>query len=203
MLLEKISNRFVMVFLNNNIITPEEKWDFTYGIELTLLFFFDMICLLMIGFVTGKLLEIFFFTLGFTPLKMNAGGYHASTPLYCIITYITIVFLSIFVTKLLMHTIIFIILIGIAFIASFLVLYKYAPVECVNKPLGEEQKRHNRKCTFLIFSLQCIAIMISIIFQLNQYYLYLFIIGIITESLTLMIKERRETDEKTNAYDGI
>lgn len=202
MLLEKLSDKIIIIFLENNIITEEEKSDFLYGIEISLLFIFDVLSLILIGAITGHLLEIFFFTMGFTPLKVHAGGYHAKTPLQCVLIYIIVVYLSIVVTQSFMNSIIFQICILAGLVISSIILIKFAPAESINKPLCQEQKRHNRTCTFLTFSIQCMLIIMALIFHTMNYYMFLFIIGIVAESVSLLIKERGETHEKANAYDG-
>lgn len=203
MWLEKLSDKITDIFIGNDIVSYGEINDFQYGIQIILLLFIDIICLIIVGSVTGHLLEITIFSLGFSPLKINAGGYHAKTPQGCILTYLSVMYLSLFSVKLFYSSVFFSILLVIGLIISFFVLYKYAPAESINKKLTQKVKIHNRKCTFKLFTLDIFIIIIAMLLKVDIYHIYLFAIGIIIQSVSLLIKERGNTDEETNAFNSI
>ncbi|MFZ7120464.1 MAG: accessory gene regulator B family protein [Eubacteriaceae bacterium] len=197
-MLEIISSKIVEIFLKNRIIFVEEVNDFRYGIELLLLIVTDFFIISIIGIVTGYFLELLFFTLGFTPLKIYAGGYHAKTPIGCILLYLCFAFVLIYLTTLIINFAFLWVILVVLQVISIGILYKYAPVESKNKPLSDWQVKHSRRCTFLILFSQILLIALLNLLGIESAFITMMTFGIAVESSTLLFEERGNSNEKTN-----
>lgn len=118
----------------------EDRAIYQFGLEMLFLNLVNLLSAAFIGLFMGQLLECFLFLALFIPLRCHAGGYHAENPLCCY-------FLS-------NAVIVFVLLLlrtppvmmergaGVAFLTlSAGMAAILAPVENLNKPLDEVEKR--------------------------------------------------------------
>lgn len=140
----------VVSFWRDNGIVPEESQDaYVYGIQLLLSTAINVACLIIISWLLGKTFAWIPFMIGFVPLRMTAGGYHAKTPLRCGITFCS----TYAVLLCLMHFLpasgqVYIIL-GNG-IATLILVFLFSPAPAVNKPLTAIEAMRNRRRSLLI-----------------------------------------------------
>lgn len=128
-----------------------------YGFEVLLSSIAGVTALIIISIVDGKTFFWFPYLLGFVPLRLSGGGYHAKTHFRCL-----------FIFSLLYS----IVLIGELYMIQFrawlvacainlVIIYFCSPVEASNKPLKECQWRTNRRNSLCLASVNlvgCIAL---------------------------------------------
>lgn len=177
----------------NNIIKEEEREIYLYGLELLIATIFKGLVIVIIGALTGLIKEMLIFTLFFSGLRIQAGGYHAKTILGCLIGTLIIAFTSITVVRILpeAHQSYYIL---VSMVASIVLVFLYAPLESENKPLSKEEKilyRHRSLQTVIIGNIIILTLM-----AFNDKFNYLGSIastGFLTESLTMIhnLKEKK------------
>lgn len=178
---------FLLAKLCNKYVINQEDIDiYRFGIELLTVTFFKAIGLLIIGLAFGIISEIIVFTLFFSGLRVQAGGYHAKTPMKCFLATLGLIFMSIVLVKAIsIKYEIYFILVSIA--TSFLMIIYVAPVENENRPLSKEEKilyKHRSILTVIVGS-----IIVLFFIYLNKQFIYLSKIGItgfLFESFTLI-----------------
>lgn len=79
----KISDNIVKWMLSNHIIEEKKAVICRWGISHILDTAFNIATFLIIGILFKKPIETIVFTLGYIPLRIYAGGYHAKTPFRC------------------------------------------------------------------------------------------------------------------------
>lgn len=115
---------------------------YTYGFELIVSSLLELLMLMIIGVLSGELVETIIFVIIFSLLRFFTGGYHAKTYLRCgVITAINFLSVLISTELLLMCTSEIIRFVCfISFLFSFYIISKYAPIENENKKLYNKKR---------------------------------------------------------------
>jgi accessory gene regulator B len=161
-MLERLSRQVVCTWVQQGIVSEEDRDTYVYGVELALSTTLNFICIVMIGILFQNTFSFVPFLLAFIPLRMIGGGFHAKSHLSCTLCTVVIFCLSLVVAQQPMGNYSGLFCIVITIIASviFLVL---APVASFNKPLNEYEHRRNRHIT-LLFQL---IILVIVLFKLS------------------------------------
>lgn len=156
-MLSRVSENIAYKFVQRKIIKFDDLEIYQYGINMLLTGIIDFISILFIGILWGSLIECICFVTMFIPLRQYAGGYHASTPKKCYISTLLMIFIVLSAIDNI-HLDIYILwgLLG-AFGAVFLIL---SPVEAVNKPLDDVEKRIYKKKAIVIWCVELCAAVI-------------------------------------------
>ena len=149
----------------------EEKAILNYGLFIIMHTFIGIIITLLVGLITGMLIEILLITITSALFKRYTGGVHASTPEICLIIGVILsLILSILcrfiVINIDINKIVFAGMIIIAF--SYYMIYYNCPVSSKNKPLKTEKTRKKfKKKAFILLNIYTILlIMLYIIYYI-------------------------------------
>lgn len=183
MLLQGLANASTNLFISKNIISNEQSDIYIYGFEILYSTLFSMSGIMLLAIIFASWTNGIIFLLYFMPIRIFAGGYHASTYGKCFVLtnavfLITIVFANIlFLTN---NAIRFIIL-----LASLRYIVKYAPIENINAPLSTHKRAMNmlyaRRCLFI----ECVSMIIWFGLGFNKFIL---LIIATTVMVSLMMK---------------
>ena len=80
---EKVSVAITKVLEDKKIIQSSTKEVFAYGLRQIFSTILNAGTMLLIGFLMQMLIEAILFTVIYIPVRVYAGGYHASTPQRC------------------------------------------------------------------------------------------------------------------------
>ena len=132
--------------------TDEVQDFYRYGIEITISSLLNIVLIMLIGALTGHLLQGIIYLVVFIAVRLITGGYHADTYFRCnllmCITFITVAFLS---DKVCVHMNIWTIAALIAF--EEIIALLFCPVENENKPIEEDKKPKLKVCGMAVFLL--------------------------------------------------
>ncbi|MDR7856823.1 accessory gene regulator B family protein [Tissierella sp.] len=171
---------------DKNIIGEEDIDVYHYGLELLLATLFKAMGLMAIAAITGLVKEAIIFTMFFSSLRVQAGGYHAKTIIGCFIGMVVFTFTSITLVRMipLDYQQQYIL---VAVVSSIALVFVYAPMESENKPLTEEEEILYRRRS--LGTVIAGSIIIFHLVYLNSKLNYLGTIastGFLLESLTLI-----------------
>lgn len=164
----------------------EEKAVLNYGLFMIMHTFIGIIITILVGLITGMVIEISLITITSALFKRYTGGVHASTPERCLIIGVILSLILSILCRLIVINIDInnIILIGMIIIAfSYYMIYYKCPVPSKNKPLKNEKTRNKLKKK--AFALLNIYIILYIILYIIYYILKLSIVKSILVSLML------------------
>lgn len=85
--------------LNNNYITKNNKNFIKYGIEVFILNNLSIMSILLVSFVTNKIIIGISFIINFIVIRTNLGGFHCKKPLNCILMFPLLYFNLIYIFK--------------------------------------------------------------------------------------------------------
>lgn len=157
---EKIADNIAKLMLNNKIIEENKVVICKWGIGHILDTVFNITTFLIIGIIFNMLFETIIFTIGYIPLRIYAGGYHAKTPFRCwCLSNIILVISLVLVRNAGKFYIVFVTLSLIAIV----VLLIFMPIEDLHKPLDQNDRRKYKKRGVAILAIE---ICISVVFAL-------------------------------------
>lgn len=184
----RLSIRIADQLISMGRFMEEDRAIYQFGLEMLFLNLVNLLSAAFIGLFMGQLLECFMFLALFIPLRCHAGGYHAENPLCCyFLSNAVIVFaLLLLRTSPVMMArgagVVFLLL--SAGMAAIL-----APVENLNKPLDEAEKRVYGFRTRVVLIIQ---VLIGLVCYAYAYYqgvwiiLLTIVLVVITELLGLL-----------------
>ncbi|MCP1103350.1 accessory gene regulator B [Aequitasia blattaphilus] len=82
-----IADKVVKLFIRNNVVKEMEYDIYFYGMKLFLGEMINISLILLIGMLCGRRIETIVFLLAFIPIRVFAGGYHASCRRNCTLVF--------------------------------------------------------------------------------------------------------------------
>lgn len=159
----KISDNIVKWMLSNHIIEEKKAVICRWGISHILDTAFNIITFLIIGILFKMSFETIIFTIGYIPLRIYAGGYHAKTPFRCWCLSNIILAVSLVIVQ---NAEKCYIVFGILSLISVVVLIILMPVEDLHKHLDQNDRKKYKKCGIAILAVE---ICLSVVFVLLHY----------------------------------
>ncbi|MGL4607911.1 MAG: accessory gene regulator ArgB-like protein [Eubacteriaceae bacterium] len=157
--MKNLSINLTNYFIENKIIKKEEAKIYIYSLQLLFLAMGNLAVVFLITLISGKFLLGSVFLMIFMIMRKTVGGYHAKTPLRCMIAfsiiYSSFLWIIAFLPKFYYSSIII-----LASVFSLIINFSFAPVEDENKPLNEKERKKLRLkskiltmffCSLLIF----------------------------------------------------
>ena len=171
---------------SSNFIAEDEIEVYHYGLELLIATILKVLGFLIIAIVLGFVKETIIFTLFFSSLRIQAGGYHASTPFKCFIGTLILMFPGIALVRMIPVEKQLYYVLTIIFISIFLV-YLYAPVESENKPLTkEEDKIYRYRSLLTVMGGSVVVLLLIYVYKPSIYLGAIASTAFLMESLTLI-----------------
>ena len=181
----------ISLFLcRKNIIAEEEIDIYQYGFEAVLSTVLGFITTLFIGLVFNMVFFSVIYYGIFVTVRQLTGGYHANSYLKCNILFSLVTFFVLGITKLicishmyslLMHLLIFII--------AAICIWRFSPVENLNKPLTFKQKDRNHKASMIILSV--LYILSSVLYAFKTEFAVLIALTLFSISMLIIIEKMK------------
>jgi len=151
----RLSRKLSSFFIASEIIPAEDKEVYEYSFEILISTLISFTALLIFSLLTDTVLYTSIYLVGFIPLRLVAGGYHAKNHLRCFIilmcTYsLFLLLLGFLPTELVMYVTVAVI------VKSLVLVFVFAPSEDENKPVAESKKPKFEKASRI--SIVCYAV---------------------------------------------
>lgn len=157
----KIADNIVKWMMNNKIIEENKAVICRWGISHILDTVFNIATFLIIGILFKMPMETIFFTLGYIPLRIYAGGYHSKTPFRCWCLSNVILAVSLVIVK---NAEKYYIAFGILSLIAVVVLILLMPVEDLHKPLDQNDRKKYKKRGSAVLSAEiCLSIVLLLL----------------------------------------
>lgn len=148
-MIEKISIKLSKEWGRILKVDDEDVECYRYGLELLFSTICNIVIMVIISVLFQRPLLFLPYTFVYVPMRMFAGGYHASNHLRCIqfssVSFLLCTILCRFVQFAGMKYICF----GIILLSA-IVFKKTVPVEAKNKPLNDKQRKRAKRCVVII-----------------------------------------------------
>lgn len=193
----KVLNRVIMMYklssflcewmCREQIINEDEMELSEYGLQITMANIINFMLMFAIGFLFHSICEMLLFYVVFVSLRFFCGGYHADSYGKCFCMFALtciVVMLGIEITEI--QGRLQMIVLGVVTFVHFVCIYKWAPVEHVNRPATTEEKRNFRKKSFWI-SAAWAMIGMGLLYQQLYRFVTAIIYGFLLISLFMLI----------------
>lgn len=138
--MKKFVDSYCNYLQKKRIIVSNEQWEIcAYGLELIVSAVLNIVILVMCSFILHEERYILFYFLGFIPLRLFAGGYHADNHLNCCIIFAGIYLVSVFLRCIAEPPLVLCFIV----IETILILL-LSPVESANKQITYKRRRISR-----------------------------------------------------------
>lgn len=182
-MLDQISKKFAWKLINAGIIVEEDADVYIYGFFQACMMLLNIGTTLFLGIIFQLLIPCIVLNVTFIPLRINAGGHHADSPVKCYInSTLKIAVLLAIIKWISIHSVILFLLVIITAIINII----FAPVETSNNPLDEKETVVYRKRAMIILTIEVILFFLSFLF-LERWVSKTIALGMISECLLVVL----------------
>ncbi|HEZ7986803.1 MAG TPA: accessory gene regulator B family protein [Ruminococcus sp.] len=182
-MLERLSQKFAGKLISAGIISETDADVYVYGFFQLAMMLLNIVTTLLLGVLFQLLIPCIVLNLSYIPLRMNAGGHHADSPMKCYINSTIMIAALLAVIKWIpIHPAIS----AVLFALSGIVTWILAPVEAENNPWDDTEKLVYRRQAKVILVIETILFAVSLIFM-KGWVIETIMLGVFTESLMLLI----------------
>lgn len=189
--MDRISENISRILAEYNIIQKKDAAICTYGIVLFLTSVLEIGAILIISLFLGNFTETVVFLLGFLPIRIYAGGYHADTKLRC---FLILVCVYIMFTLLMMIDIVEIYkyaMIAVP-VAVIMCVYLWAPLKHKNKSLNYKEKKKFRAISLTVSVIEGVAVILLRLFNIQNKFSIALFLGLLTVLLSIIAAKIKE-----------
>lgn len=152
---------------------------YLFGVEQGIMILLNIILSLVIGYLIGNLKGCVLFSLCYFSLRRYSGGYHAKKAKCCLILSMLLLVMNLIFIKYCKVSVAIIII----YMMANIVIFKFSPIEALNKPLDKIEKIiYRKRARMLLLIYLCVVIIMRVIWK--KWLLYL--IAAVISDATLM-----------------
>lgn len=154
----KIVTAIVSICEKNDLISKADLELYRFGINRLILFVVNLISALVVGAFCGMLIESVIFSIAYICLRRYSGGYHAQSAGKCYIYSILLIVAALAMVKGFMQVVY--VTFPLLLIADWIV-FRYSPVESINKPLNQAEHDFFRKTARVILLIENLIALVT------------------------------------------
>ncbi len=153
------------------IVQKSNKALYEYGLRQMFATILNILTMLLIGFIMGLAVPAMIYTIAYIPLRVYAGGYHASTPQRCWAFSAIMLWIALCIVK---YTpqMYFWVITTLSLIAC-IVVFLLSPVEDRNKRLDEKEHHVYHIRAIVVMTIEAVAAILLFVFHFKQFVLVL------------------------------
>lgn len=185
-MVKQLSSHITSFLIRENIIKDDDAEIYLYGIKHIIINFITFVIVSVLAILFHTVLATIFFFLGFIPIRIIAGGFHAKTAMRCNALSLVIYSISMYIIYLVQVHIT-----GLAFltigILIFLIIFSLGPVDHKNRTLDESEYEQAKKQS----RIACLSILglclILYLLKISNVIITGVLMGSLTASISLVI----------------
>ena len=168
-MIAKFAKKINEILIQKGIVQKEDAELYQYGIENGIVVAGNLLASGIFGIVTGRPGLVLVFLLFYASLRSYSGGSHCKSRIGCFLISMAILFIPVYTYEFVMNNVpaTVILMIGIAAVVVILIL---SPVESINKPLDDEEKKYYARVTHCIVALQVCVLIILFCLGVKDYF---------------------------------
>ena len=167
------------------IIREEDAPIYRYGLEAMYSSLLELLSILALAALIGNFWQMVLFFAAFIPLRLYAGGYHASTRLRCFLTSL-VVYAAFTIMLEIVPVAWFVPLAFIGGAVSFLIIWLFAPVIHQNHRSGLKHQVRFRRISIRICVVEVSAIIVGQILWSESALFFVALLGLLAETLSIL-----------------
>lgn len=160
-MIKELAERVVNWQTKKHFLADQDRRLYLYAYEILFNQIINILIAILLAVLFRAPLPVFVFLVSYIPLRSFCGGYHAKTNEGCTVVSAILICIVCVAVKIIPEHVVTIIQ-PLSFAISGVVIFRYAPVEDVNKPLCDEEIIRYRKRSRYIWLMQAIIGMVFI-----------------------------------------
>ena len=168
-MIAKFAKKINEILIQKGTVQKEDAELYQYGIENGIVVAGNLLASGIFGIVTGRPGLVLVFLLFYASLRSYSGGSHCKSRIGCFLISMAILSIPVYTHEFVMNNVpaTVILMIGIAAVVVILIL---SPVESINKPLDDEEKKYYARVTHCIVALQVCVLIILFCLGVKDYF---------------------------------
>lgn len=168
-MIAKFAKKINEILIQKGIVQKEDAELYQYGIENGIVVAGNLLASGIFGIVTGRPGLVLVFLLFYASWRSYSGGSHCKSRIGCFLISMAILSIPVYTHEFVMNNVpaTVILMIGIAAVVVILIL---SPVESINKPLDDEEKKYYARVTHCIVALQVCVLIILFCLGVKDYF---------------------------------
>lgn len=183
--MQKLAQGTAERLVAQGIIREEDAPIYRYGLEAMYSSFLELLSILALAALIGNFWQTVLFFAAFIPLRLYAGGYHASTRLRCFLTSL-VVYAAFTIALKIVPVAWFVPLAFIGGAVSFLIVWLFAPVIHQNHRSGLKHQVRFRRISIRICVVEVSAIIVGQILWSESALIFAVLLGLLAEALSIL-----------------
>lgn len=183
--MQKLAQGTAERLVAQGIIREEDAPIYRYGLEAMYSSFLELLSILALAALIGNFWQTVLFFAAFIPLRLYAGGYHASTRLRCFLTSL-VVYAAFTIMLEIVPVAWFVPLAFIGGAVSFLIVWLFAPVIHQNHRSGLKHQVRFRRISIRICVVEVSAIIVGQILWSESALFFVALLGLLAETLSIL-----------------
>ena len=159
--MEKLASIMTDYLLSEKMIADDERDVYHYCIEVTLSILTYWLLILSCALAAGRLGESVVYVLAFMAMRLNVGGYHASTHFRCALLSLTAYLAFLFCLLYLPKAVIPLVCMASVALGGAVVI-AFAPMAHLNKPFSDKERQKYRQGSLLVTGTLALAVGMSL-----------------------------------------
>ena len=183
--MQKLAQGTAERLVAQGIIREEDAPIYRYGLEAMYSSLLELLSILALAALIGNFWQTVLFFAAFIPLRLYAGGYHASTRLRCFLTSL-VVYAAFTIMLEIVPAAWFVPLAFIGGAVSFLIVWLFAPVIHQNHRSGLKHQVRFRRISIRICVVEVSAIIVGQILWSESALFFVALLGLLAETLSIL-----------------
>mgnify|MGYP002766585226 FL=1 len=183
--MQKLAQGTAERLVAQGIIREEDAPIYRYGLEAMYSSLLELLSILALAALIGNFWQTVLFFAAFIPLRLYAGGYHASTRLRCFLTSL-VVYAAFTIMLEIVPVAWFVPLAFIGGAVSFLIVWLFAPVIHQNHRSGLKHQVRFRRISVRICVVEVSAIIVGQILWSESALFFAALLGLLAEALSIL-----------------
>lgn len=183
--MQKLAQGTAERLVAQGIIREEDAPIYRYGLEAMYSSLLELLSILALAALIGNFWQTVLFFAAFIPLRLYAGGYHASTRLRCFLTSL-VVYAAFTIILEIVPVAWFVPLAFIGGAVSFLIIWLFAPVIHQNHRSGLKHQVRFRRISVRICVVEVSAIIVGQILWSESALFFAALLGLLAETLSIL-----------------
>ena len=188
--MKKLSNSLSGALVQNNIISADREKQCQYGLELMMSSIAEILFVILLSAFLGNFVQTLIFFMGFIPLRIYAGGYHADTRLRCFL--ILLIIYAIFTVLLyLLPLEIYQYIVYGATVFTIIIVSAMAPLVHSRKNMNDKEIKTFRKIALDICFFEAALVILGNMTFKNNIYILSFVFGQISVTISMVAADMK------------
>ena len=168
-MVESCANKITSFLICSKTIEEKEYDLYLYAFKTLIAFIVNIIAILFVGYILNRFKETALFLLCYCPIRQFTGGYHADNYKKCLLSFIAVYIVNIYIIETLSHYKLSYLII-LALVISYTGIYLLSPLEHRNNPLSKVERERYRKIAIFLASIVLLFVLLGINFTITYKY---------------------------------